>query len=142
MLCYGLMSALFISSLLFVQCTCAQNESLLREMLWEHSHLKDQHPVTGNSCVYTEAALFFAVPVIEPKCCEKDCICPLSQPQKNKSSVKLLWCISQSIIFQDISVSFTLSQPRLLCQVVVGICTEISKYFLSIPDTNISHLVM
>lgn len=111
-------------------------------MLWWCSHLEDPHPVTGNGCVYIEGALFFVVPVLEPKCFKKDCVCPLSKPQKNKSPIKLLWCISQSIIFQDILVSFVLSQPRLLCQVVVRICREISKYFLSAPDTNISHLLI
>lgn len=35
-----------------------------------------------------------------------------------------------------------LSQPRLLCQVVVRICREISKYFLLFPDANISHLLI
>lgn len=61
---------------------------------------------------------------------------------KKKSSIKLLWCISQTIIFQDILVSFMLSQPRLLCQVVVRFCREISKYFLSVPDNNVSHLLI
>lgn len=82
------------------------------------------------------------VPMIETKCFKKDCIYSLSQPQKNKSSIKLLWCISQSIIFQDILASFVLSQPRLLCQVVVRICREISKCSCSVPDTNISHLLI
>lgn len=35
-----------------------------------------------------------------------------------------------------------LSQPRLLCQTEVRICTEISKYFLSVPDAKISHLLI
>ena len=144
MLCSGLISALLSIFSLYV---CAVHMhpkwiTMFWAMLWGHSCLKYQHQVTGSHCVCSEATLLFAVPVIEQKCCKKYCICSLRQPQKNKSSIKLLWEISQSIILQDILVSSMLSQPRLLCQMEVRIRTEISKYFLPVPDANISHLLI